>query len=303
VQLGEINGAFLLSTLLAAAAAAWFSYILLAMALRAKEDTSHAWEFEKRRRITLRKHSLVYRWFEPLVDELAAGPLGCGSQSPELERLLPLAFPKVPWKATEFLTVKRLEGIAVALFGLVIGSAIGGWTFGLVMASLGLWGYPQLMVRDAFERAGLWKRQLLHKLPYTIDLIAVMMEAGATLTESMKTATQGGRDHPLDQELAKLLYQLELGRPSRESLAALADRVDDDSVRELVTAMIKGEDLGAPLSKVLRRQSDDLLLRRWQWAEKASAEAQVRIVFPGMLIMIACLLIVLSPFVLPLFSR
>jgi hypothetical protein len=40
-------------------------------------------------------------------------------------------------------------------------------------------------------------------------------------------------------------------------------------------------------------------LKRSQRGEKAAAEAEVSIIFPGMVLMIGCLLIVVAPFVLP----
>ena len=39
-------------------------------------------------------------------------------------------------------------------------------------------------------------------------------------------------------------------------------------------------------------------LKRSQWAEKAAGTAQVNIVLPGMVIMIACLIIIGAPFIL-----
>ena len=40
-------------------------------------------------------------------------------------------------------------------------------------------------------------------------------------------------------------------------------------------------------------------IKRSQRGEKAAAEAQVNIVFPGMIVMIACLLVVIAPILLP----
>jgi hypothetical protein len=40
-------------------------------------------------------------------------------------------------------------------------------------------------------------------------------------------------------------------------------------------------------------------IKRSQWGEKAAAEAEVQIVFPGMLIMIACLIVIIAPILLP----
>jgi hypothetical protein len=41
-------------------------------------------------------------------------------------------------------------------------------------------------------------------------------------------------------------------------------------------------------------------MKRSQWGEKAAAEAGVKVVFPGMFIVVACLLVVLTPFALPI---
>jgi hypothetical protein len=40
-------------------------------------------------------------------------------------------------------------------------------------------------------------------------------------------------------------------------------------------------------------------LKRSQRGEKAAGEAEVNILFPGMILMIACLLVVITPIVLP----
>ena len=64
-------------------------------------------------------------------------------------------------------------------------------------------------------------------------------------------------------------------------------------------AINKGEELGTPLSAILREQAEQMRLKRSQRGEKAAAEAEVNIVFPGMVLMIACLLIVIAPIILP----
>jgi hypothetical protein len=49
----------------------------------------------------------------------------------------------------------------------------------------------------------------------------------------------------------------------------------------------------------MRNQADQMRLKRSQWGEKAAAEAQVQMTFPAMIVMLACMLLVLGPFVLP----
>ena len=44
-------------------------------------------------------------------------------------------------------------------------------------------------------------------------------------------------------------------------------------------------------------------IKRSQWGEKAAAEAEVQMVFPGMITMVACLLVIVAPIMLPVVVR
>jgi tight adherence protein C len=124
------------------------------------------------------------------------------------------------------------------------------------------------------------------------------MEAGGGFQECLQTAVSENGDHPLTDELAEVLRQISLGRPRHEALQAMQDRLQDDDVKEMVFAINKGEELGTPLSAILRDQAEQMRLKRSQRGEKAAAEAEVKIIFPGMVLMIACLIVVIAPIVL-----
>jgi len=83
-----------------------------------------------------------------------------------------------------------------------------------------------------------------------------------------------------------------------DALRNFVTRTQDEDVAEVVLAIIEGEELGTPLAKILRIQAEQMRQKRSQWAEKASSEAEVTLVFPAMLIMIACLILVVAPFIL-----
>ena len=72
----------------------------------------------------------------------------------------------------------------------------------------------------------------------------------------------------------------------------------DDDVAELVFMINKGNEFGTPMAQTFRLQAEQMRLKRSQWAEKAAGTAQVNIVLPGMVIMIACLIIIGAPFIL-----
>ncbi|MEX0776285.1 MAG: type II secretion system F family protein [Phycisphaeraceae bacterium] len=133
------------------------------------------------------------------------------------------------------------------------------------------------------------------KLPYTLDLIALMMEAGATFTEAVETIIRDDPNDDFNQELALLQSEIEFGTPRSQALANLADRIPLDSLRSIVGAVNQAESLGTPLSSILKSQSGMLRMHRSVRAEKLSASASLRILIPSMLILLAVVLIVFGP--------
>ena len=252
--------------------------------------------FERQRRELLRTQSATYRWFEPLVLEIARL---CGFlQSPTLKHNLELCPKYSRWTPTEFLAAKLIESTLLAGATLVImGSLVGAFP-GIVFALLASWAYYHASVNQVSTLAENRMRSIKNRLPFAIDMMALMMSAGATFQESLGTVVRENREHAIGEEFGVVNNETALGRTRREALLALEHRLDDDDVREFVFSVVKGEELGTPLSKIFANQADQLRLKRSQWVEKASAEAQVKIVYPGLLIMIACLFIVLAPFLL-----
>jgi tight adherence protein C len=166
---------------------------------------------------------------------------------------------------------------------------------GLAVAVL----YAILTPKAVRDRAKKRLGRIRIRLPFAVDLISLTMEAGGGFQECLQTAVVENGEHPLTDELAEVLRQISLGRPRNEALRALQDRLQDEDINEMVFAINKGEELGTPLSAILRDQAEQMRLKRSQRGEKAAAEAEVNIVFPGMVLMIACLLIVIAPIVLP----
>lgn len=136
-------------------------------------------------------------------------------------------------------------------------------------------------------------------MPFVVDQISLMMEAGAGFEDSLRTVVQDSSDHPMREELTEVLRQMDLGRRRDQALNEFRDRMEDPDISEFVFAIIKGEELGTPLSTILREQANQMRLKRSQWGEKAAAEAEVQIVFPGMISMIACLMVIIAPILLP----
>lgn len=136
------------------------------------------------------------------------------------------------------------------------------------------------------------------QLPYTLDLIALMMAAGATFTEAVETLVRDNPEEDLNQELRLVQTEIDLGSKRSEALSHLAERVQLESLRSVVGAVNQAESLGTPLSTILKSQSDMMRMHRHVRAEKLSASASLRILFPSMLILMSVVLFVFGPWII-----
>jgi tight adherence protein C len=257
-------------------------------------------KFEAQRRERLRAGNSTVRAFQGGVDKL--GRWNAGRNPALLEKVrrgLLLSGEKVAWKPEEFLAARQIEsGLLGVLLGVLAYFMFEDEVIGLGLAIGGAFLFYFSAIGALEKKAKKRLAEIKRRLPFAIDLMALMMEAGASFQDSMGTVVKESQGHPMAEELTHVLREIALGRTRSEAMLTLQNRLNDDDVTEIVFAVNKGEELGTPLGQILRNQAEQMRLKKSQWAEKASGEAQVNIVFPGMVIMIACLLIVVAPFIL-----
>jgi tight adherence protein C len=295
-----------LASCLMGLAAAGFAAGLLSIIYRVRPDEAKVWEYEALR-VRLRKDSPMFRWFEPLIDELDStiGKRLDEEQRGNLTHRLDAAGESSAWKPPElYLATGMMEALLFGLGAGAFGCAIDGVFEGVVLwFPIGAYGYYELIKKQLADRATLRILTVKTRLPYAIDLMAFMMQAGAGFHEALRTVVTENQEHVLGEEFGTVLNEMSMGRSRHHALDHLSKRLRDQDIDELVFAINKGEEMGTPLSEILRLQADQLRLKRSQWLEAAAGKAQVKIVFPGMLIMLTCLAIVMAPFLLPAFVK
>jgi tight adherence protein C len=136
------------------------------------------------------------------------------------------------------------------------------------------------------------------QLPYTLDLVALVMAAGSSFAEAIETLIRDQPDEDLNQELQIALSEMEYGAPRNVALKNLAERIPLESLRSVVAAVNQSERLGTPMSSILKLQADMLRAQRGVVAEKKSASASLRILIPSMMIMISVVTILFSPMII-----
>jgi Flp pilus assembly protein TadB len=294
------SGLMLASAWSAGLAAGWLTYSVLGLVNRRLPTAIESWQFEASRRDCLRKRNEIYRWFEPLIDELKDFRwLKWAGRLDEIRRYLQTGASLLPWTAEEYLSMK-------VILGILLGSLAGGlaivfgasWMFaGLVLALFAM-GYPWMASLWLGKQSLLYLRRFKNQLPFAVDQMALMMEVGADFRESMATVVREHQGHPVADQFHLLLLGLARGQTLQDALQQFDKRIADDDVHEMLGAIKRADDLGQPLARLFLDLANQMRLKRSQWAETAAGKAQANVTFPGMLVMIACLIIAVAPFLL-----
>lgn len=193
------------------------------------------------------------------------------------------------------------------------GCAVGATIVAAVSLVLGLAsGFPVLAIPGcpvlgllAFEaqlhllggRADERVRKISRRLPYAVDTLVLVVEAGAGFEEGLATLVREAPAEPLHQEFDQVLRDRQLGEARRDALRKMAERVGTEEMAALVLAMQLGDELGTPVTETLRTQADSIRALRMERAERLAREAGPKMLLPNTLIVMACLLLVLGPFV------
>lgn len=169
-----------------------------------------------------------------------------------------------------------------------------------VLVYLGLMGvgfmFPALNVK---ERAKARKKSIALHLPDTLDLLTVSVEAGLDFMSALRRVVEKHRPGPLKDELERFFKQTELGRPRRDALREMANRVQLQDLSAVVSSLIQVDRLGVSIGPVLSTQSDMLRIRRAQRCEKAAGEAPVKMLAPLMIcILPSVFIMILGPVII-----
>jgi len=162
-------------------------------------------------------------------------------------------------------------------------------TAGVFFGFLG-WVYPVSWVaRHAVDR----KDRMSKAMPYAIDLITVAMEAGQDFGAAVRNLVNDGPRGPLRDEFGITLRQVELGKSRVEALKAMADRIQLDEFRSLVTSVVQSSEMGAGISAALKIQAEEIRRRRFQRAERKAARAPSLMLIPTALFILPAVFIVI----------
>lgn len=277
-----------------------FLAIRTVFGLLASDDLSQdsAWRYDVARINSLRQVDMIYRYFQPLIQLFARiNRVAFPDQMAPIAREIQAAGLPRFWTPQEYLG--RCEVIALLLGPMYVYLFIqffgppGSVMAGLFTILTAVFLRRRLAARAA-ERLVLIKR----RMPFMLDLITLLMEAGATFLHALERGVKQYESHPVGQELGRVLGEISMGKGRIGAFEALRDRLNDDEITSIVGSILQGEQLGTPLAKLFRTQADVLRLKRTQRAETIAGEAGVKMLLPGILVMASTVIIIVGPFIL-----
>lgn len=256
------------------------------------------WRYDVSRINELRRADRFFRLFQPIIQMLARFNRAAFRDSlPEIQRHIHCAGLSRFWLAEEYLA--KLEIIAFLLmpvYAFVAVRAVGlaGILLAVIFAALTVWLLRLRLADQASRRLQAIKR----RLPFLLDLLTLLMEAGSTFLNALAQAVEEYRGHPIAEEFGRVLTDIRMGKTRYEAFHAMRERLADDEITSIVGSILQGESLGTPLAAIFRTQADVLRIKRSQRAEMIAGEAGVNMLLPGILVMASAVLILVGPFLL-----
>jgi tight adherence protein C len=294
----EVPGLLIIANGVMGAAVAVFVYWLYQVLRTEDLPQDKEWRYDVTRINELRRIDVFYRVFQPVIQLLAAFNRAAFRDAlPEIQREIQAAGLPRFWLAEEYLARAELLALALTpLYGYFLYNVFG--MAGLLVA-VGLTVLTAYFLRRRLAARAKWRLVLIkRRMPFLLDLLTLLMEAGSSFLNALAQGVKEFHGHPVAEEFGRVLADMHLGKTRYEAFTAMRDRLSDDEITSIIGAILQGEELGTPLAHIFRTQADLLRLKRTQRAETIAGEAGVNMLLPGVLIMMATVLIIIGPFLM-----
>ena len=148
----------------------------------------------------------------------------------------------------------------------------------LLLAGLAMfYMQPLLWLRTSLKTR---HRSIQRALPFVLDLLTLAVEAGLDFMSALQRNCERRAPDPLNEELIRMIREIQLGTQRRQGLRNMALRVNLPDLRSVCNALIQADELGVSIGAMLRIQADQLRQRRFDRAEKLANEAPVKMLAP-----------------------
>lgn len=213
-----------------------------------------------------------------------------------------LARADIPLDIKDFFGARILFG----LIGVIIGCLI---AFGIAMPPtvrmicIGIFGlvgffYPEMCIRKMAEKRA---DEIMHHLPFAIDLISSSMNAGLDFSAAVRYLLSIGGDDVLRKEFALFLREVELGKTRLDAFADMRKRIGIEEFSRFAAAIAYGMDSGSSIIEIMRIQAEEMRRIQFSRAERQAAKAPSKMIVPmAIFVFPSMFIIIFTPIILRL---
>ncbi|RWA79359.1 MAG: type II secretion system F family protein [Mesorhizobium sp.] len=203
-------------------------------------------------------------------------------------------------------TLCRLAAVAIGFLGMyaLLSNVLppklpGFFTFaGAGLIGLGCIVIPSIML-DRFENT---QKQIYRRaFPDFMDMMITCADAGMSLEAAVERVSHeiAGTHKWLGIQLSIMNLQLRAGKPLRDALRELADRIGLDEAKALAVLFRQSEELGTSLTEALRVYSAEMRDQRILHAEERANSLPVKMMIPlGLCIFPVVMMVIMLPVII-----
>ena len=233
-----------------------------------------------------------------VIGALTARALGVGrritgaDQSERIRHKLERAGNPRGWTVDRVISSKVLGAVVVPLAAVALALLLEATAAIVLLAAivgvvLGFFAPDLYLYNTAQKRADQVKRTLAD----AVDLLTISVEAGLGFDAALQQVARN-TDGPVAEEFSRMLREMQLGRSRADALRTLGERSDVEDLKTFAGSMVQADAFGIPIGQVLRVQSNEIRVKRRQYAEQKAQQVPVKIMIPLVLFILPCLLII-----------
>jgi len=180
------------------------------------------------------------------------------------------------WKGLQYALSVLLTLLIFGMFSLMNSPLVTRLEMGIVGFMIG-YIFPNFWLKAKAKQR---QKEIQHTLPDILDLLTVSVEAGLGFDAALLKVVEKQKG-ALAEEFLRVLQEIKMGRPRRESLRDLAKRNKPaEDLGSVVASLVQADQLGISIGGVLRNQAKQIRQKQRQRAEEKAQKAPIKMMIP-----------------------
>jgi tight adherence protein C len=135
---------------------------------------------------------------------------------------------------------------------------------------------------DFYLKQRLTKRKNLisRRLPETVDLLGLCIEAGLDFVSAVKWVVNKTPPTAMTEELLFVVEEIKWGKPRIQALKDMSRRLDIPEMTSFVQTIIQADRMGTPVAEAFTIISEDARAQRFHRGQRIALQAPIKILLP-----------------------